>query len=200
MHKIDLATCINALENGKIIVYPTDTLYALGADIYSDAAVKKIYTLKKRPLNNPLPVAVPNFSEMTKIAITGEAAKRLAERFLPGSLTLVLHKKNVGSLNRVTSGLDKVAVRIPDNPIALELLRQFGPLTVTSANIHGKKTPHVINKIQMQFSKEDIAVYLDYGKLEGKPSTIVDLTVEKPQILRKGVITEKKIAEAIKNG
>ena len=196
MHRNDLSKSITALKNGDIVVYPTDTLYALGADIYNDDAVRKIFALKKRPLNNPLPIAVPDVNEIGKIAIIDAETKKLAKHFLPGSLTLVLYKKS-SNLNMVTAGLDKIAIRIPDNDIALDLLSQFGPLTVTSANLHGKKTPHVINEIKMQFSKEDVAVYLDCGRLDGEPSTIVDLTSKKPIILRKGSITEKEILDAI---
>jgi L-threonylcarbamoyladenylate synthase len=198
MIKSDLFESIKALKNGDTIVYPTDTLYALGADVYNDNAVKKIFKLKKRPFSNPLPIAVADIKEIEKIAYIDHKSKRLAEYFLPGSLTLVLNKKN-SSLNMVTANLDKIAIRIPDNKIAIDLLSEFGPLTVTSANIHGKKTPHVINEIKMQFNKE-VAIYLDYGILRGKPSTIIDLTSGKPVILRRGSIAEKEILDAISHG
>ena len=193
---MDISKSIKALKEGNIIIYPTDTLYALGANIYDDEAVEKIFRIKKRPFDNPLPVAVANINEIKKIAITNEKIIRITNHFLPGTLTLVLHKKNK-DLDIVTSSLDKIAIRIPDNDIALDLLSKFGPLTVTSANIHNKKTPHFIKEIKMEFSGEDIAVYLDYGKLDGEPSTIVDLTSKKPRILRKGTITEKDILDAI---
>ena len=196
MHKIDLSGSIKALKNGGVVVYPTDTLYALGADIYNGDAVKKIFKIKKRPFTIPLPVAVSDFSGIGKIAFTDTRVKRLAEHFLPGSLTLVLRKKNA-NLDMVTGGFDKIAIRIPDNDVALDLLSRFGPLTVTSANVHNEKTPHVIKEIKMQFSKEDVAVYLDYGKLDGDPSTIVDLTYKKPRVIRRGIITEKEILDAI---
>jgi L-threonylcarbamoyladenylate synthase len=147
-------------------------------------------------LSNPLPIAVANAREIEPIACMNATAKRLADRFLPGPLTLVLRKKR-RDLTLVTAGLENIAIRIPAHDIALELLSQFGPLTVTSANIHGEKTSHVIKEIQMQFSKKDVTVYLDYGRLEGKPSTIVDVTSEKPVILRQGSITEKEIVDAI---
>ena len=98
--------------------------------------------------------------------------------------------------NIVTGGLDKIAVRIPDNKIALELLSSFGPITATSANIHGLKTPDNINEINMQF-KENVAIYLDNGRLEGRPSTIIDLTDTSLRIIRQGAIPEKDILDAI---
>ena len=116
MLKINLSDSLKVLKNGSIVVYPTDTLYALGADIYNDKAVKKIFKIKKRPFSNPLPVAVSSINEIDKIAFTNARIKRLAERFLPGSLTLVLRKKDT-DLNMVTAGLDKIAIRNAVNNI-----------------------------------------------------------------------------------
>ena len=195
MFKIDFSRAIEALQKGSVVVYPTDTLYALGADIFNEAAVGRIFRIKKRSMSIPLPVAVSGFDDIGQIAVVNDKAEFLAERFLPGSLTLILNKKsNVPDV--VTAGLDKVAVRIPDNEGALELLSRFGPLTVTSANIHGTKTPFFIEEIKMQL-KDDVDVYLDYGKLDGSPSTIVDMTAEKPKIVREGVITKREILDAI---
>ena len=196
MHKNDLSKYIKALENGEIIVYPTDTLYALGGDIYNKEAVKKIFKIKNRPTDNPLPIAVSNINEIEKIAHTNNKIRKIANLFLPGKLTLVLQKKQP-ELDAVTGGLNKIAIRIPNNKIALDILSTFGPLTVTSANKHDKKTPHVIKEIMMQFNKDKIAGYIDIGTLKGKPSTIVDMTSEKPIVLRQGAITEKEILDAI---
>ena len=193
--KNTISNAIVALKAGNLIVYPTDTLYALGADIFNDGSVTKVFTVKKRPFSNPLSVAVADFEAISKIAYTNEFVKQVVERFLPGSLTIILRKKE--SVSRlVTGGLDNIAVRIPDNKIALKLLSAFGPLTVTSANVHGKKTPYVIKDIMMQFTT-DILVYLDDGRLDAKPSTIVDLTLEKPRIVRKGSITLEERLDAI---
>lgn len=195
MKRSDLSDAIKALNNGEAVVYPTDTLYALGADIYNEGAVKKIFEIKRRPYSCPFPVAVANFDEIDKISYTNGLVKRVVKRFLPGPLTLILKKKDsVSSI--VTGSLDKIAVRIPKNDVALDLLSRFGPLTATSANIHGKKTSYVIKDLKMQFSRE-ISVYLDDGRLDAKPSTIVDLTSKKPIIVRKGPINKDEIMEAI---
>jgi L-threonylcarbamoyladenylate synthase len=196
MVKLDLSKAITALKSGKIIVYPTDTLYGLGADIYNIKAVRKIFQIKKRSFDNPLSVAISDISELEKIAFLNETSRRLARAFLPGRLTLILNKRSIIP-DIVTAGLENVAVRIPDNKVALELLSEFGPLTATSANIHGKKTPDIIKKISMQFKKEDISVYLDIGKLDEKPSTIVDATGKSIKLLRLGAISEKEILDAI---
>ena len=196
MKKLDLSKAIKALRNGQIIVYPTDTLYGLGADIFNDDAVKKIFKIKKREKNNPLSVAVANINELEKIAVVDDKTRYLIRTFLPGKLTIVL-KKKVNVSNLVTGGLDKVAIRIPNNEIALDLLSKFGPLTATSANIHGKKSPVNINNISIQFKASDIAVYIDNGKLDGRPSTIVDMTEKPFKIIRKGTISEKEIMDVI---
>jgi len=196
MKKLDLSKAITALRNGQIIVYPTDTLYGLGADIFNDDAVKKIFKIKKREKNNPLSVAVANINELEKIAVVDDKTRYLIRTFLPGKLTIVL-KKKVNVSNLVTGGLDKVAIRIPNNEIALDLLSKFGPLTATSANIHGKKSPVNINNISIQFKASDIAVYIDNGKLDGRPSTIVDMTEKPFKIIRKGTISEKEIMDVI---
>ncbi len=196
MQKVELSKAIEALQNGDIVVYPTDTLYAFGVDIYNKDAVKKVFEVKKRPLDNPLPVAVSTLVDIEKIAFVSDIARDLAEYFLPGPLTMILNKKSV-ILDVVTGGLDNVAVRIPDNDVALELLSRYGPITVTSANVHGKEVPDIISDIKMQFNSDDVAVYLDYGKLTGLPSTIVDMTAGKPRIVRDGAITKEEIFDVI---
>jgi L-threonylcarbamoyladenylate synthase len=196
MKKLDISKAIKALRNGQVIVYPTDTLYGLGADIFNDDAVEKIFKIKKREKTNPIPVAVANIKELEKIAFIDDMSRCLIKTFLPGKLTIVLKKKNIVS-DHVTGGLNKVAVRIPNNKIALYLLSKFGPLTATSANIHDKKPPVNIDDIAMQLNISDIAVCLDNGRLDGVPSTIVDLTEKPFKIKRLGAISEKEIMDAI---
>jgi L-threonylcarbamoyladenylate synthase len=197
MVKIDLSKALKALEQGDLVVYPTDTLYALGADIFNEDAVKKVFKVKKRPLDVPLPVAVSSFAGIEKIAFVDKKVKLIVERFLPGQLTLILNKKDVVP-DIVTSGLGKIAVRIPDNKLTLELLSAFGPLTVTSANIHSMKTPNNVNDIRVQLKGVD--VYLDHGILDGLPSTIVDMTTSEPVVLREGKIKKKEITDVFKHG
>ena len=114
MYKSDISKAISALKNGDIIVYPTDTLYGLGADIYNNDAVRKVFKIKKRPLNNPLSVAVSDFCELEKIAFADERTQQLVKQFLPGKLTLILKKKKNVS-NIVTSGLDKGLAHLQKN-------------------------------------------------------------------------------------
>ena len=199
MDKQVLSRAVSALESGNIIVYPTDTLYGLGADIFNDIAVKKVFKVKNRPFNLPLSVAVCCIEDLEKIAFVDDKVKKIINVFLPGKLTLILKKKKTIS-KIVTGGLENIAIRIPNNIAALEILSNYGPLTCTSANIHGKNTPSVISVIRMQFKESYISIYLDYGKLNGKPSTIVDLTSKKPNLVRKGAIEFKDVLDAIENG
>jgi len=198
MIESNISKAISALKKGNIIVYPTDTLYGLGADIYNDNAVRKVFKIKKRPFKDPLSVAVSNITELEKIADVDERTRQLVKQFMPGKLTLILKKKEIIS-DIVTGGFGNVAIRIPDNKIALKILTNFGPITATSANIHGLKTPYIINDINMQL-KENVSVYIDNGRLEGQPSTIVDLTDNQVRIIRKGAIPEKNILDAILDG
>lgn len=196
MDNFSLSEAIIALKNGKIIVYPTDTLYGLGADIYNKDAVKRIFEIKKRPMNMPLSVAVSDFNEIEKIAYTNYKIKHIVKYFLPGKLTLILKKKSCVP-NIITGGIEKIAVRIPDCDITLKLLSKFGPITATSANIHGLKTPGIISDIRMQFKGGDIGMYIDIGKLYGQPSTIIDMTGKQIKIVREGAVTKKAILDEI---
>jgi L-threonylcarbamoyladenylate synthase len=196
MQELILSKALSALSKGQVIVYPTDTLYGLGADIYNKDAVKNVFKIKNRPFNLPISVAVSCIEDLKKIAYVNNKIKKIIDHFLPGKLTIILKKKKT-ILSIVTSNKDNIAIRIPDNNIALELLSNFGPLTCTSANIHGKPTPTVINDIQMQFKDSNISVYIDNGKLQSKASTIIDLTFDKPIIIREGAITKKEIMDMI---
>ncbi len=193
--KKNLDEAVLALKSGKLICYPTDTIYGIGADIKNDKAVENVYKIKNRPKKYPLSVAVSSIKDIEKIAYFDKKSKILAENFLPGPLCLILNKKNVVS-DLITAGLDKVAVRIPNNNISNCLTNKFGPITCTSANIHGKPTPKVINNIYIQF-KGEIEVYIDFGELSNKPSTIVDATQNKISFIRQGLISKEDIINVI---
>lgn len=195
MKKNDFSAALKALKNGEPIIYPTDTLYALGADIYNETAVRNVYDIKQRPFSVPLPVAVPSIQAIETIAYMNDAAREISNKFLPGTLTIIL-KKKLSVPDIVTSGFDTIAVRIPNHTIALELLAQYGPLTVTSANLHNKKTPSMITDILMQLETH-IPICLDDGRHDAIPSTIVDLSTNIPRIVRKGLITEKELLDVI---
>ena len=198
MKKNDFSAALQALKAGEPIIYPTDTLYALGADIYNETAVKKVFNIKRRPFSIPLPVAVSSIKEIETVAFMNEAARKIAEKFLPGTITIILKKKpSVPAI--VTAGSDTIAIRIPQHPIALRLLCEYGPLTVTSANIHQKKTKGIIKDILQQL-ETSIPVCLCDGRREEAPSTIIDLTIKKPRVVREGSIREKELLDVISHG
>jgi len=198
MKKNDFSAALKALKNGEPIIYPTDTLYALGVDIYNETAVRKVFDIKKRPYSIPLPVAVPSIQAIETIAYMNEAAYEISKKFLPGTLTIIL-KKKLSVPDILTSGHDTIAVRIPNHSIALELLSQYGPLTVTSANLHCEKTLGIIPDILMQLGTH-IPVCLNDGRRNAVPSTIVDLSTSIPRIVRKGLVTEKELLDVISHG
>jgi len=198
MKKNDIPAAIKALKEGKLIIYPTDTLYALGADIFNATAVKKVFDIKRRPYTIPLPVAVSSIEAIETIAIMNETAWTLSEKFLPGNLTIILKKKPTVPLI-VTSGFDTIAIRVPNHPVALQLLSAFGPLTVTSANLHQKKT-RAIPKDILQQLKTSIPVCLTNGKKEGVASTIVDLSEKEPRMVREGSIRKDELLDVILHG
>jgi len=198
MKKNDFSAAVKALKEGELIIYPTDTLYALGADIYNDTAVKKVFDLKRRPYSIPLPVAVSSIQAIDTIAWMNDAARKISEKFLPGNVTIILKKKPVVP-SLVTSCFDTVAIRIPKNPIALQLLSEYGPLTVTSANIHQEKTQGTIKDILQQLNTS-IPVCLRDGRKEGAASTIVDLSMKKPRVVREGSISENELLDVISHG
>ena len=198
MKKNDFSAALKALKNGEPIIYPTDTLYALGADIYNETAVRKVFDIKQRPYSVPLPVAVSSIQAIETIAYMNDTAYEISNKFLPGTLTIIL-KKKLSVPDIVTSRTDTIAVRIPNHPIALKLLSEYGPLTVTSANLHQEKTQGTITDILKQLGTH-IPICLNDGKRDTVPSTIVDLSTSIPRIVRKGLVTEKELLDVITHG
>ena len=179
------------IQKGFLIVFPTDSLYALGGSIRNEQAVQSVFTIKKRPYSVPLPVGVSNFKMLHEIAVITPLAKILSSHFFPGLLTLVLDQKNVSPL--ITSNGESIAVRIPNDAIALQIIEKTGPLTLTSANLHKTKTPSGVAEIKKMFPTDKISRFIDDGIRFGITSTIVDARGNKPRILRKGFIPEADI-------
>ena len=196
MSEQNISFIAHHILKGGVALYPTDTLYALGSSIFDENAVRKVFEIKKRPFTEPLPVAVDSKAKLEEIVFLNDDAKRLIDAFLPGPLTIVLKKKDVPDV--VTAGKPTVAVRIPGNDKALKLLSETGPLTVTSANIHGKPVLGGVEEIRRQLGVDLPAI--DDGWLSGDPSTIVDLTADKPMVLREGIISKGRIMDVIDDG
>lgn len=193
--KASLKIAAKAIGKGSLVVYPTDTLYALGCDALNEKAVRRVFEVKRRSRSKPLPIAASSIAMMKKYAVVSKRAEKLARKFLPGALTLVLKKKSLP--DALTVGRGDVAIRIPDSEIALKLIRLAGvPLVATSANITEQTPPISVEEVLEQIKEVDIII--DAGKLGARvPSTILDLTDE-PKILREGKIKREALEAALR--
>jgi len=180
------------ITKGAVIVCPTDTGYALAANALDAKAVVKVFNLKGRSYSNPIHVAVNSIEAAEKYAYLNQKAWHLARHYLPGALTLVLPKKEVIP-SLLVAGRDTIGIRIPDNKVILELTALTSlPLTATSANISGQPTPYSVPEVVEQLGEmvEGVALILDQGPLPARGlSTIVDLTVSPPQLIRQGRVS-----------
>ena len=193
--KVTIQSAAQIVKKGRVIVYPTDTVYGLGCNPFNENAVKRLFKIKGER-TKPLPILASNIKEIEKIAQTTETTIKLAKKFWPGPLTMVLPKKS--SLpNTVTCNLGSVAVRVPNHQVALELIRLSGGLLVgTSANKSGKKPSRTALDAAEQIG-EEVDVILDGGSTPiGASSTVIDLTEERPKILRQGPIEIDDILKA----
>ncbi|MFQ5910904.1 MAG: L-threonylcarbamoyladenylate synthase [Thermoplasmata archaeon] len=181
-----------ALEEGKLVVFPTETLYGLGGDPENRETVERIYLLKGRPRDDPLPVAVSSWEDVQGIAEVNNLARTLFDEFLPGPLTLVLKKKRQSSFRWISRGRT-IGIRIPFQPLAVELAEEFGPITATSANLHGGEGPTSVEAAIDQLGSK-VDYYIDGGRTNlGVPSTIVDLSQNEIRVLREGAIQRERI-------
>jgi L-threonylcarbamoyladenylate synthase len=191
-----LRRAIDVLRGGGLVAFPTDTVYGLGALAFDDVAVKSIYTAKQRPGEKALPVLVGQTSDLERVASTIPAvARRLSSVFWPGPLTLVVPKNSDLPLS-VAPGAT-VGIREPNHAAALELLREAGPMAVSSANISGLPSPRTAADVLRQLG-ERVALVLDGGLTPGGiPSTVLDCTQAKPVVLRAGPVTAAQIEAAL---
>lgn len=183
------------LASDEVVAFPTETVYGLGANAKSEEAVKKVYEAKGRPSDNPLIVHVASESQLDEFVMDiPPVAKRLMKEFWPGPLTLIL-KCKLGQLAKsVTAGLDTVAVRMPNHPVALSLIKASGlPIAAPSANTSGKPSPTTANHVKDDLDGR-IAGIVDGGSTGvGVESTVLDCTVEIPVILRPGGVTKEQL-------
>lgn len=191
----EAASCI---REGGLVAFPTETVYGLGADAMQASASRKIYEAKGRPSDNPLIVHIADSSSLKKLTDwVPPAAKKLAKTFWPGPLTMIVRKSEAVPYE-TTGGLDTVAVRMPDHPVALALIAASGTfIAAPSANISGRPSPTRAEHVQQDLEGR-IPLILDGGSVGiGIESTIVDLTEEVPMILRPGYITKEMLEDVI---
>ncbi len=197
-HHTPIATAAALLSDGEVIAIPTETVYGLAGNMYNENAVAKIYELKKRPKQNPLIVHVANIQAATPL-IKDFPPKLLllAEKLLPGPLTLLLNKSDLVP-NSITAGSNRVAIRVPAHPLAVELLKMIDfPLVAPSANPYTRISPTKVKHVQAYFGSA-LKFILDGGDCTiGLESTIVGMEDNQPLIYRQGVISKQEIENII---
>lgn len=192
-----LAAAAGAVRAGQLVVIPTDTVYGIGCDAFSADSVVSLLAAKGRGPDMPVGVLVGSWSTLDGLVLSvPPQARALVEAFWPGDLSIVLpHAPSLAwDLGR-TGGT--VMLRMPLHPVALELLREVGPMAVSSANLTGHPAPNDARKAREQLG-ESVSVYLDGGPCgDPVPSTIVDLTEDEPVVLREGAVSVAAVAEAL---
>jgi len=193
-----IAEAVVALKAGELIIVPTDTVYGLACSASLPDAALQIFQLKGRNYQKQLPVLAKDLAQARQVASTAPPTlETLARAYWPGPLTVIVGRSQA-VVPEVTGGLDTIGLRVPDHPVVLELLAQFGtPLAATSANTSDTPAPATVSEIKPTLL-EQVAVVLDAGPcLLKQPSTVVDLTSDPPVILRPGPISATDLSQTL---
>jgi L-threonylcarbamoyladenylate synthase len=194
-----MALAAKALSEGSVVALPTDTVYGLAVDPSLPDAVERLFALKERPWDVPLPVLVGTRVQVESVAGQLEsAAEHLASRYWPGPLTLVVPRRNgfTVDLGGPPSARRMVGVRWPDHPVIRHLCRELGPLAMTSANLHGSPPGSTADEVAAAFSGvAGLAIILDGGPCNGEPSTVVECRGPATRCVREGAIQWSEIFE-----
>ena len=186
-----LRITLESIRNGGVVIFPTDTVYGIGCDPYNKEAVDRVYTIKKRNKTKGVPILGYSKDDLEKIVVFNEITKKIAKKFWPGQLTIVLPLKDK-KLKESMCVTDKIAVRVPDNKCILSLLKQCKLIIGTSANLSTKNSfvePELCAK-----SITGYDIFLDGGTLESLgESTIIEIVNKEIKILRKGVISQEEL-------
>lgn len=198
--KKDIELAASLIKSGEVVAFPTETVYGLGANGLDEVAVRKIYKAKGRPSDNPLILHIANLEDLyVLVKEVPDIALKVMDKFWPGPLTIVFKKKDIVP-DIISAGLDTVAIRMPENKIAKEIILKSGvPIAAPSANTSGRPSPtragHVIEDM-----KEKIPMIIDGGNTDvGLESTVIDLSSDTPMILRPGGISYEDLKELIPN-
>lgn len=188
----------NILKEGKTVIFPTETVYGLGANALDESAVSKIYEAKGRPSDNPLIVHIYDKKQVNDLAKSiSEKAKLVMDKFWPGPITIIFKKKDIVPM-RTSGGLDTVAIRMPSNPVAKALLEEVKlPIAAPSANISGRPSPTKGKHVYEEMNNRVDGIILGGDCTFGLESTVLDLTNDTPIILRPGSITKEDLEKVI---
>ena len=192
-----LHAAVGAARAGRLVVLPTDTLYGLGCDAFDSEAVSALLAAKHRGRDMPVPVLVGSWHTVDGLVQrVSPQARELVQSFWPGGLSLVVEQ--APSLAWDLGDTDgTVMLRMPLHPVAIELLRETGPMAVSSANISGHTPPSTVTEARQQLNQA-VSVYLDGGECPiGQPSSIIDISGETPKLLREGAISAERIGEVL---
>ncbi|MDE0085332.1 MAG: L-threonylcarbamoyladenylate synthase [Candidatus Poribacteria bacterium] len=192
-----IKSAVDCLKSGGIIAIPTDTVYGLGADPFNADAVQKLYTLKGRPEEKPIPLVLGTVEDVQQVAQNlPDFFFHLTDKFWPGGLTIIVESKNL--LPQLTAGGTTVGLRIPNQPLLLDILQEFGgPLAITSANLSGQPAATSPREFGKELSSK-IDFIVDDGQTPGPiPSTVYDISVFPPQVRREGVISSETLAKEL---
>jgi tRNA threonylcarbamoyl adenosine modification protein (Sua5/YciO/YrdC/YwlC family) len=191
---------VAALEAGLVVVIPTDTVYGLAVDPRRPGATGRLFAVKARPTDAALPVLAADAAAAFGLARdVPDSASRLAARFWPGGLTIVVPRRDGLGLDLGGADDATIGIRVPDHELARELARRVGPLAATSANLHGRPTPPTAREVVEQLEGADIAVVLDGGPCAGAPSTVVSCARgDEAAVLREGRISAQTIHDALR--
>ena len=170
--RASIRSAADAVADGEIVVYPTETVYGLGGDALDPAAVDRVFDIKRRDRENPLSLGVASVDAAFRLTRPTELATAFMRAFLPGPVTVVVERTSVVP-DVLTAGHDRVGIRIPDHPVALALLRETGPLTATSANVSGSGSVTRVADLDDSI-RERVATIVDDGEADGTESTVVD--------------------------
>lgn len=191
-----LPAALAALESGRVVAFPTDTVYGLGCLVHSSAAIDRLYQVKERDTGKAIAVLIGDIDHLPRVTggLSG-AAQRLAAHFWPGALTLVVPRNP--DLPGNLSPLPTIGIRMPNHSFALALLKKTGPLAVTSANLSGLPSPVTAQEVLEQL-QERVDLVIDGGACPGGiPSTVVDCTGAEPRILREGALTREMLRRVL---
>ena len=195
----DIPAAAQALREGKLVAFPTETVYGLGGDATNDEAVARVYAAKGRPSFNPLITHVPDAEAAFRLGVFNDEARKLARAFWPGPLSLVVPRGPACPVSLLASaGLHSIAIRVPSHPMALEFLKAAErPVVAPSANPSGKISPTTAEHVRKHL-KDKVAAVLDGGRCKvGVESTVVSFTEERPKILRHGGIPRAEIEKVL---
>ena len=186
------------IKKGKIAIFPTETVYGIGTNGLNEEGIKKLFDIKKRPKEKPISLLVNSIEMIERIAKLTEEERKIIKIFFPGPLTLIVEKKKIVP-DILTSNKKTVGIRMPDNEIALKLIKYANiPIATSSANISGKENNTDIINIKKEFENK-VDYFIDGGKSKiGIGSTIIKIENNKLHILRKGIITEEEILKVLK--